>query len=394
MMKRCIGLWMVFSIGLLLSPKFLQTIDCFSVTFISSKTQTRGLSKIWKEYKVKPLDMSFVADGSDYSSSDSDYEDSSSSTDDDTAGPGFNPMAMDAPTIEEEPVPLSKNAGSRFIAFIWDNIVDQLGRSAMELHDSRVDVTTDHIMHCRKTNLYNETFNYNSNADIVWSYPLLSSDLRRYIGHAICIDSNTLESAKEFLMNDPMIQSLAGTEDVANTLSRISLFRWRHLKDYSLRQDDGRFGLPTLIVGLHAPPTQNQNEKPSEEWLNMRNEAYDEHLQYLIESERIIQAGPLHIGTPNKNDPESLPIGDLLIINAKDRADAVEFAENDPLAKCGLYQTLKVHRYNDLDVTGKFVAENQDLKLTDGNDLHLEMKEALEYWGYPVHDTQTKWLNR
>lgn len=108
----------------------------------------------------------------------------------------------------------------------------------------------------------------------------------------------------------------------------------------------------------------------------------------------MIQAGPLHTCTESKSDPESFPIGDLIIINSNDRAHAIEFAENDPLSKCGLYQTLKVNRFNDLDVTGKFVAENQYLKMTNGKDLHMEMKEALDYWGYPVHDKQTKWLNR
>ena len=125
-------------------------------------------------FKVTPLKMSFVADGSDYSSSDSDYEDASSESDDnDLDGPGFNPLAMNAPTIEEVPIPTSKNAGSRFIAFIWDHLVDVTQkRSRIELHDSRVKLTTDHVMHCRKTNLYNETFNYNSAADVIWSYPL------------------------------------------------------------------------------------------------------------------------------------------------------------------------------------------------------------------------------
>ena len=43
-------------------------------------------------------------------------------------------------------------------------------RSRLDLHDNQVQSTTDHVMHCRKTNLYNETFNYISAADVVWSY--------------------------------------------------------------------------------------------------------------------------------------------------------------------------------------------------------------------------------
>ena len=74
---------------------------------------------------MTPLKMSFVADGSGYSSSDSDYEDTSSDSDDnDLNGPGFNPLTMNAPTIEEEPVPTSKNEGSLFVVFVWDHLFD------------------------------------------------------------------------------------------------------------------------------------------------------------------------------------------------------------------------------------------------------------------------------
>ena len=235
----------------------------------------------------------------------------------------------------------------------------------------------------------------------------LSKDLQCYIGQALCIDSNSLESAQEFLRNDPIIQSLAIGDDNENkddidVLENISIFRWRHLKDFSLRQDDGRFGLPTMVIGLrdslsHTPLKPNKSKKktaPKDPWLDRRQEYYEDHLKFLIESENVIQAGPLHACTYDKDDLESVPLGDLMIINAKDRAHAIEFAEENPLAKCGLYSILKVHRFNDLDVTGKFVADNQYLKLTGGKSLHLEMKEALEYWGYPVGDKQTKWLNR
>jgi hypothetical protein len=50
---------------------------------------------------------------------------------------------------------------------------------------------------------------------------------------------------------------------------------------------------------------------------------------------------------------------------------------------------MTVHRYNQLDVTGKFVSEN----LYYPNQNTYQMKEAMEYWGYPVDDEQTKWLN-
>ena len=71
------------------------------------------------------------------------------------------------------------------------------------------------------------------------------------------------------------------------------------------------------------------------------------------------------------------------------REEAIDFVENDPAALAGLYEAMSVHRFNSLDVTGKFVSEN--LYFPKQNT--YQMKEALEHWGYPVDDHQTKWHN-
>ena len=82
-------------------------------------------------------------------------------------------------------------------------------------------------------------------------------------------------------------------------------------------------------------------------------------------------------------------MGTLLFVNAVDRDDAIRFVESDPAAEAGLYKTITVHRFNSLDVTGKFVSEN--LYFPGQNT--YQMKEAMEYWGYPVDNIQTRWLN-
>lgn len=71
-----------------------------------------------------------------------------------------------------------------------------------------------------------------------------------------------------------------------------------------------------------------------------------------------------------------------------DRDAAIEFAEDMPSAMNGLYKDMRVHFYNQLDITGKYVAEDPLRDAPCG-----QMKEALEYWGYPVADDQTPWLN-
>jgi hypothetical protein len=119
---------------------------------------------------------SFVADSSDYKSSDSDF----SSEDDKTSEYGIPSSDGDgdedeSPTLEESPVPMSKNAGNRFLAFVFDKSLlstSDKELDVVELHERRISLTEDHVMYCRKANLYNETFNTESMADILWSYQL------------------------------------------------------------------------------------------------------------------------------------------------------------------------------------------------------------------------------
>lgn len=202
----------------------------------------------------------------------------------------------------------------------------------------------------------------------------LSSDLRRVIGHAMCLESSTLGYVKDFLSNDPVIQMLTGGD-----LTNIPLYRWRHIRDYSLRIDDGRFGYPCMCLALDGEV---------EEVGDLRFEVSNEHLEYLIRSERVIAGGPLHLPTEFKDDPSSMPVGDFILFNAKDRDDAITFVENLPGAQAGLYDHMKVQFYNQLDVTGKFVSEDP---LRDAP--CEQMKDAMEVWGYPVRDDQTSWLN-
>jgi len=42
---------------------------------------------------------------------------------------------------------------------------------------------------------------------------LLSSDLQRTVGHAMCIDSPTIDDCREALSRDPIIRSLLGRSD-------------------------------------------------------------------------------------------------------------------------------------------------------------------------------------
>ena len=200
----------------------------------------------------------------------------------------------------------------------------------------------------------------------------------RILGHAMCIESTSLENAKELLSRDPIVQHLTGGD-----ISDVPIYRWRHIRDITLRQDDGRTGVPYLLISM---------DRSAEEGVgNLREDVKNDHLEYLIRSERVIATGPLHLSTEFKDDPSSIPVGDLIFFNSPTREEAIEFAEKTPAALAGLYSKMKLHRFNSLDVTGKFVADN--LVHPDRTKHTADMKEAMEHWGYPVDDMQTKWIN-
>jgi uncharacterized protein YciI len=195
------------------------------------------------------------------------------------------------------------------------------------------------------------------------------------------MESTKLEHVQDTLSRDPIVQKLTGGD-----ISQIPLYRWRHIRDYTLRQDDGRHGTPAMCLAFDND--DDDDELQSDDSNDVRQETSQAVLEYLIRSERVIATGPLHMPTAFKNDPSSLPVGDLIMFNALDREDAIKFVENLPSAQEGLYKNMKVYFYNNLDVTGKFVSEDSF------RDAPCEqMKEALEYWGYPVQDEQTPWLN-
>jgi len=201
----------------------------------------------------------------------------------------------------------------------------------------------------------------------------LSADVRRIIGHVMVLESKELAHVEELLREEPIMQVLTGGD-----ISGAHLYRWRHIRDYTLRQDDGRIGSPAVLVAMDE--TENVD--------GLREALYEENLKYLIESRRIIAAGPMHVATKDKDDPASVGVGDLIMFNARSRQEAIEFVEALPYAEAGLYSDMRVHFYNQLDITGKFVSEDpmRDAPCS-------QMQEALEVWGYPTGDDQTPWLN-
>jgi hypothetical protein len=138
-----------------------DTATCFSARLIHKPLA----------FRLNRLQSSFIGYGDEYSSDSEDFEDDDVDTRN-FGGRRYREEEDDVPTVELKPLPLSKNAGNRFVAFVWDREIDTKNRDALELHNDRIEVVEDHVMFCRKNNLYNETFNTESMTDILWSLPM------------------------------------------------------------------------------------------------------------------------------------------------------------------------------------------------------------------------------
>ena len=115
---------------------------------------------------------------SDYSSSSSDYEDEPPPQPEKPVGEdGPKPDDFDSDTDEvprrHEPVPMSKNAGNRFVAVVYDSRLDNNGRDWEEMFENRTALTEDHVRWCREANLYDDTSpNRDSDVDVMYSYQM------------------------------------------------------------------------------------------------------------------------------------------------------------------------------------------------------------------------------
>ena len=150
------------------------TLDVPAVTTGFTVGLSTSLGRSSLQQSVLVLQSSFAADGSEYSSSDS--SDMDDDMDDGKSGNydrNYRDDQDETPTVELSPVPMSKNAGNRFVAVFWDSQLNENPeKDALDLHHDRIALTEDHVMFCRKTSLYNETFNQDSMVDVLWSLPM------------------------------------------------------------------------------------------------------------------------------------------------------------------------------------------------------------------------------
>jgi len=73
--------------------------------------------------------------------------------------------------------------------------------------------------------------------------------------------------------------------------------------------------------------------------LEIRKENRPAHLDYLKSTDLVAQAGPLL-------DEDGGMIGSLIILDVPDMAAAQNWADNDPYAKAGLFQSVTLTHWN------------------------------------------------
>jgi uncharacterized protein len=86
-----------------------------------------------------------------------------------------------------------------------------------------------------------------------------------------------------------------------------------------------------MLVALMA------HDKPGA--LEIRKENRPAHLDYLNSTDLVAQAGPLL-------DADGGMIGSLIILDVPDLEAAQSWAENDPYAKAGLFQSVTLTHWN------------------------------------------------
>jgi len=237
-----------------------------------------------------------------------------------------------------KPPPPSPKGGASYVALYDDAHALARGTDALSPEDRaylRTRTAWMHVMWAREP-----TLDPDAGCEVLWDHALLSDDLKTEVGNAVCIDAKTVEEARAFAEEEPWSVYLSGGNNRGPEGTR--LYRWGRVRDYDLRADDGRNGFPTMAFCW--------DKKEGVEGL--RPATRKAHLEYLINSERIIAAGPLFETMGDGADGG--PVGSLVLFNSKSAEDAAHFCANDPYALAGLFDDVRISFHNTVDVSGKF----------------------------------------
>jgi hypothetical protein len=86
-----------------------------------------------------------------------------------------------------------------------------------------------------------------------------------------------------------------------------------------LPHNEEQFGCPCVIIAMDDEPNIVGNT---------RMETEKTIFKYFIRSKKVIMAGPLYLSTEIKDDPSSIPVGDLIMFHVPIHEEVIEFVEN------------------------------------------------------------------
>ena len=82
--------------------------------------------------------------------------------------------------------------------------------------------------------------------------------------------------------------------------------------------------------------------KDKPDHLQMRLDNRPAHVEFL---RKLNEAGTLKIAGPFLND-EGKPYGSLVVIDAENKTEAARIGSEDPYARAGLFESVKIHAWN------------------------------------------------
>ncbi|HAK98083.1 MAG: hypothetical protein CBE09_01755 [Rhizobiales bacterium TMED249] len=85
-------------------------------------------------------------------------------------------------------------------------------------------------------------------------------------------------------------------------------------------------------------------DKPDQ--LRLRASTREAHLTYLKNAGNVFFAGPFMSEEYEADEVSPTPIGSMLVIEAKDREAAENWAASDPYAIAGLFDSVEIHPWN------------------------------------------------
>ncbi|CAM9851284.1 unnamed protein product [Ectocarpus sp. 4 AP-2014] len=213
-------------------------------------------------------------------------------------------------------------------------------------------------------------------AGILWNRSVLSPSKCRVIGNMFCIRSYTKasEGALRLLEEDPYRKSgLFGT---------VSLYRYPYNMGGGFNWHLSNFPYLALCMDKKGKA-------------KLREENNDAHLEYYEKTRRCIGEGPIQSSELAEDSPRNTPVGSLMFFNAINDEEARETAEGDPFNQAGLYDSVFVARFNEIDLSGiGLVRANRidpmrDMMAKEG--LDRECEYPVKFGKYDLFENM-KWL--